>query len=312
MLGPLAILHAPATLNSELRGRSAWDSSGLAFRAEYRRRWRSWLAIAILISVVGGIVLAAAAGGRRTESAFPQFVAAHGFDAIVYADQPVPQVAKLPGVISVTELITPFNGQATCQCNHSISAGDISVVVVSPKDRSPFNLIAGHLPDPSDPDQVLASFTLQQDEGVHLGTVIHVPLFAPSQFAAVNNAVGQGPAPKGPTVALHVVGIESTEIEFPSGETPTYLLYTSQAFARSVIPRTAVSYDYFVRLRHGAAGIPQFATAASTLKLGTGGYSSEDGFAASVEGSIRPQAIGWWILAALAGSGRASSRGPGD
>jgi len=272
----------------------------LAFRAASRRRWRSWLALAILISLIGGFVLAAAAAGRRTESAFPRFVAAHGFDAVVYANQPVPQIARFPGVVSVTELITPFNGDATCQCIHPLSAADISVAVVSPKDRSPFNLISGHLPDPSDPDQVLASFTLQQDEGVRLGTVIHVPLFARSQFAAVNNAIGAGPTPKGPTVALHVVGIESTEIEFPSGETPTYLLYASQAFARTVLPRTASSYDYFVRLRRGVADIPRFGSAASTLNLGTGGYSSEDAFAASVEGSIRPQAIGWWILAALA------------
>ena len=54
---------------------------GLAFRAELRRRWRSWLAVAVLISVVGGLVLATAAAGRRTGSAFPPFVAAHGFDA---------------------------------------------------------------------------------------------------------------------------------------------------------------------------------------------------------------------------------------
>ena len=66
----------------------------MAFRAELRHRWRSWLAIAILISVVGGLVLAAAAAGRRTEAAFPQFVAAHGFDAVVYATQPVPKVGQ--------------------------------------------------------------------------------------------------------------------------------------------------------------------------------------------------------------------------
>jgi hypothetical protein len=69
----------------------------LAFRAESRRRWRSWLAIAVLISVVGGFVLAAAAAGRRTESAFPRFVAAYGFDAAVFAVRPVPKVAGLPG-----------------------------------------------------------------------------------------------------------------------------------------------------------------------------------------------------------------------
>lgn len=121
----------------------------LAFRAELRRRWRSWLAIALLIAVVGGFVLAAAAAGRRTESAFPRFVTAHGYDAIVYANQPVPTVAKLPGVISVTEFVTPFNGPPACDCTHSINAGDISVGVVPPSGRSPFNLIAGHLPDPS-------------------------------------------------------------------------------------------------------------------------------------------------------------------
>src|SRR6202034_4874537 len=114
--------------------------------------------------------------------------------------------------------------------------------------------------------------------GVHIGTVIHLPLYAASQFAAVNNAIGAGPRPKGPTVTLHVVGIEATEIEFPSGSTPTYLLYATQAFARTVIPRTAITYDYFVRLRDGAAGIPRFASAVSNLTLGTGGYSSEDAF----------------------------------
>lgn len=272
----------------------------LAFRAELRRRWRSWLAIALLISVVGGFVLAAASAGRRTQSAFPQFVAAHGFDAIVYANQPEPKVANLPGVISVTKLVTPFDGDATCDCPHPISAGDISLVVVSPKARSPFNLVAGRLPDPSDPDQVLASFRLEQDDGVHPGTVIRLPLFAASQFNAVNNAIGAGPSPKGPTVTLQVVGIEATEIEFPSGSTPTYLLYGTPALARTVFPKTAVTYDYFVRVRHGAAGIPRFASGVSTLNLGTGGYSSEDSFAASVETAIHPQAEGWLILAALA------------
>ena len=82
----------------------------LVFHAELRRRWRSWLAIALLISVVGGLVLAAAAAGRRTENAFPRFVAAHGFDSIVYATRPVPGVAHLPGVTSATEIILPDGG----------------------------------------------------------------------------------------------------------------------------------------------------------------------------------------------------------
>ena len=47
----------------------------LVFGAELRRRWRSWLILVVLIAVVAGLVLAAAAAGRRTATAFPRFVA---------------------------------------------------------------------------------------------------------------------------------------------------------------------------------------------------------------------------------------------
>ena len=274
----------------------------LVFQAGLRRRWRSWVAIALLISVVGGLVLAAAAAGRRTENAFPRFVAAHGFDSIVYATRPVPGVARLPGVASVTELIFPDVGNPTCDCAQQINPTNFGVAVVSGRGRSPFTLVSGQLPDPSKPDQVLASSTLQQDYGVHVGTVIHVPFEAPSQAADYNNPNTGLPDPHGPHLALQVVGIEASEVEFPSGTTPVYLLYAGPGFARSVLPHTALQYQYFVRLRHGAAGIPQFDQQANQLNLGTGnvGASSEDGTAATIQASIHPQAVGWWILAALA------------
>jgi hypothetical protein len=273
----------------------------LAFRAELRRRWRSWLAIALLISVVGGLVLAAMAAGSRTESAFPRFVAAHGFDASVYAIQPVPKLAELPGVASVTKLVGLDNGQPTCDCSHSINPNDFAVFVAPPNGRSPFKLVSGHLPDPSAPDQVLASFSLQQDDGVQLGTVIHVPFYAPSQASAYNNTPTATLKPTGPTVALRVVGIEATEDEFPSGGTPGYDLYATQAFARTVVPRTAFGYGYFVRLRHGVADLARFDAQASALSgSGVEFTQNEQEQVTSVEGSIHPQAIGWWILAALA------------
>jgi len=276
---------------------------GLAFRAEWRRRWRSWLAIAVLISVVGGLVLAAAAAGRRTELAFPRFVAAHGFDAVVFANRPVPKIAALSMVSRVTELVSPDTGVATCNCPHPINQSSLTVAVVSPGDRSPFTLVSGHLPDPAAPDQVLASFTLQQRFGVQVGTVIRIPFEAPSQAAAYNNPNVGLPTPRGPTVAFHVVGIEATEYEFPSGDSPVFLLYATPAFAHRVLPRTAVTYQYFVGLRHGEADLSRFVRAGEALNLGAGtvGISSEDGQAAAIEASIHPQALGWWLLAGLAG-----------
>jgi hypothetical protein len=273
----------------------------MAFRAKLRHRWRSWLAIAVLISVVGGLVLAAVAAGRRTEAAFPQFVAAHGYDSDEYATRPVPKVAELPGVTSAVELVGPDSGQPLCACTHPINPTDFGVIFLPSTGRSPFKLVSGRLPDPSSPDQVLASFTLQQDAGVHLGSVIRVPFYARSQAAAYNDATGAEPKPTGPTVDFHVVGFEASEFEFPSGETPSYDLFTTSAFAKTVMPRTPVDYVYLVSLRDGSAGISRFTAAAVSLNgAGLEGSQDEDGAAAAIATSIHPQAIGWWILAVLA------------
>ena len=45
------------------------------FRATFGRRWGGYLAIVLLIGTLGGIAMAAVAGGRRTQSAFPTFLA---------------------------------------------------------------------------------------------------------------------------------------------------------------------------------------------------------------------------------------------
>jgi ABC-type lipoprotein release transport system permease subunit len=268
----------------------------LLFRAELRRRWRSWLVLATLIAVVGGVALAAAAAGRRTDSAFPRFVAAYGFDAGVYAMGPMPKLARLPGVSSAIDAVGPFSGPPTCHCTNPINPTDFEVLAVPPGGRPIYKLVSGHRPDPSAPDQVLASFTLQQNDGVHLGTVIHVPFYSPAQASAYDNAIGAPPRPDGPAVAFHVVGFEAAESEFPSGSSVTYELYTTPAFARTVLPRTATGHLYMARLRNGAADVPQFSQQVSSL--GAEAYDLTE-IAASVQASIHPQAVGWWILAVL-------------
>ena len=67
-------------------------------------------------------------------------------------------------------------------------------MTVPPNAHEFSKLVSGHWPDPSSPDQVLASVTLQQDYGVQIGTVIRVPFYAPSQLMAVFNATGTPPA----------------------------------------------------------------------------------------------------------------------
>ncbi len=275
-------------------------SIGMVFHAQLRHRWRSWLAITVLISLVGGVVMAAVAAGQRTNSAIPRFVAAHGFDAEVYSVLPAPGIARLPEVTSVVAITGPDNGQPKCACTHSIDLSNFGVVVPKTGTSAPFNLVSGRLPDPSNPHEVVAAYTLQHDEGLHIGSIISVPFFSRSQASAVNNATGALPPPAGPTVDFRVVGFEATELDFPSGATPGYLLWASAAFTREVLPRVGANYLYFVRLQHGAADLPRFNAAASALGSNFIFVQNEDAQVAAVEASVHPQAIGWWLLAALA------------
>jgi hypothetical protein len=45
------------------------------FRTTFGRRWGGFLAIAVLIGLVGGLAMGALAGARRTQSSFPAYLA---------------------------------------------------------------------------------------------------------------------------------------------------------------------------------------------------------------------------------------------
>jgi hypothetical protein len=269
------------------------------FRAEFRHRWRSWLLLAMLISVVSGVVLAGAVAARSTATAFPRYEAAHGYDAFLYSPSqaPLPRIGALPEVASSTQVVLPGGGTPTCTGCRAINLNDLSLVEVPPKELSHFTkLVAGTWPDQSDPHQVLASFTLERDAGIHVGTVIRLPLVATSQRGQVTT--GGTLVPHGPVVTLRVVGIEAAESEFPATNSDSYGLYTTGAFARRFNART-ISFDsYWIRLRHGSADLTRFE--ADAHALGGASVTDLDTQATAINSSIQPQAVGWWLLAGLA------------
>ena len=90
----------------------------------------------------------------------------------------------------------------------------------------------------------------------------------------------------------------AAESEFPSGASAHYDLYATTAFAAAVNHRAALQSTYYVRLTHGAADLADFDSRSRALKV-YGTYDL-DAAAGAVEGSIRPQVIGWYVLAGLA------------
>jgi ABC-type lipoprotein release transport system permease subunit len=267
----------------------------MVLRGRFRQHWKSWLALSVLVAVAGGFVMTAAAAGRRTAAAFPEFAARHGYDVIVYSGQPLPQLTRLPDVASVTPVLVPISRALRCaSCRKPIDTENFLINEVPPRQLPRMvMLLSGRMPGQSDPSEVLASFTLARDNGVRIGSVIRAQLGSPARLRG-------GPAGPSPVMhpALRVVGIVAAESEFPAGGNSHYDLYATTAFAAAVNHRAALLSTYYVRFVHGAAGLAGFDSRFRSLDVY--GTSDLDAAAVAVKDSIRPQVIGWYVLAVLA------------
>jgi hypothetical protein len=267
----------------------------MVLRGRRRQFWRSWLALSVLVAVTAGFVLAAIAAGQRTAAAFPGFRARHGYDLIVYSLKPMPQLARDPHVTSVTPVTAPFTGQPACRpaCTTPIDATNLLVNEVRPADLGRLtSLLSGRFPVQSRPDEVLASFTLAQHNGVRVGSVISVPVYAAS---ALTGAADAEPAQ---TRDLRVVGIAAADGEFTGGGLPHYDLFATTAFAAEVNRHAATLSLSFLRLRHGEADLAAVSSALDPDSiLGT---NDLDANADAARASVNPQVTGWYVLAALA------------
>ena len=76
------------------------------FRATFRRRWPGYLALAVLIGLVGGVALGSVTAARRTDASYPKFLAStNPSDLVVqpftktnYSPGFLRQLARLPQV----------------------------------------------------------------------------------------------------------------------------------------------------------------------------------------------------------------------
>ena len=276
------------------------QAAGMVLRARLRQFWKSWLALSLLVAVVGGLVLAAASSGRRTAAAFPGFVARHGYDALVYGAPPLSQLAARLDGAELTQALLPFPAPPSCaSCRRPIDFGAFGIFEVAPSSLPRMvQLLSGRMPDQANPHEVLASYTLARDNGVRLGTVIKVPMFARQQAQALNNSAKRPPRPAGPQLTLRVVGFVVTQNEFPAGSGVRYDLFPTAAFARAVNPQVPVLRADFIRLRGGAAAVPALDSKLQPMHVL--GVDDLDIDAATVQRGLRPQAVGWWVLAGLA------------
>jgi hypothetical protein len=146
-------------------------------RAELRVRGWSLLAIGLLLGLVGGAVLGAAAVGARTATAYPRLVAATGLDdarVFVPADQPglVAQVPDLPGVAAAwttSAWVARVEGPVLRYV--SVGAGtDRPAGLVEPV------LVEGREPAPGAADELLLGEPFAEASGLRVGDTVTLRL----------------------------------------------------------------------------------------------------------------------------------------
>jgi ABC-type lipoprotein release transport system permease subunit len=261
------------------------------FRAELRRRWRAWLALALIVGAFAGVVEAAAAGARRTDAAYPSLLAwSHAPDLLLFS---------FPGTSRTFGQFSPQEVAAVPQARESAILAGYPVVspaaaqVIAPESTlvpSRFwhrRILSGRLPDPARPDEVDISFTLAQAAHLGAGAILRATLLTPA---------GR-PVP----FAFRVVGVDAAPSEFPPQTgTGTDTVWATPAFFRAHRSSLDNYTGVALRLRRGSADLPAVQREMSRL---TGGKYVQSyplaTQAANTERSIHLQAVALWLVAAL-------------
>ena len=150
------------------------------FRAELHRRWRAWLALALVVGAFAGAVEAAAAGARRTDAAYPSLLAWSGAPDVL--------LFSFPGRPGRSAQFSPREAAAVPQARQAAIlvgyavASPAAAQVIAPESTlvpSRFwrrRILSGRLPDPARPDEVDISFTLAQAAHLGAGDVLRATL----------------------------------------------------------------------------------------------------------------------------------------
>lgn len=221
-------------------------------RVEARSRWRTWIGLALLTGVVGGVVIACLAGARRTETAYHRFLAGTRAYDVLVSNGSTPEnfnrqfrLADVERLPEVADLAAFGYYLPAGTARRPIDSGDLfPVAPIDGKFGRTLNgarVLEGRLPTG---ELEVAVTPLAADVlGVDVGDTLRVSL---------SGAEGEG----APTRTFAVVGRAAMQGGLPpltDGLPPTLLL--SPAWVRAHPPMVV---DFAVRLVRGRADVRAF------------------------------------------------------
>lgn len=269
------------------------------FAADLRARWRALTGVALLLGISGGVVMGAAAGARRTDSAYDRFLVAQNAadvtildDGGLGTDLDLERVVRLPQVedYARASLILYLFGQQAAVASVDDRLG---------RSINRFRVIEGRMYDSSRVEEVVIGLGVARATGLKVGSTF--PLVEP-EFEEDLEAAGLA------NQTMRVVGIVTGPGDFPPhyiGLYPSIHMtpalfhsYGNKLASENASPRNG---SLFVKLRNGEADVAAFRDAVEKINEGEPIFpTSTRELSLGTKRSFRFQAIGLWLLSAFA------------
>jgi FtsX-like permease family len=277
---------------------------GLLAGSEVRRRWRATIAIALLVGVIGAVVLATAAGARRSSTALPRFNAAsRSSDLEVNVGQPTPEqmaeFAKTPGVAGFARLRGyAFDVESQGLADLALAApldGKMGHVV----DRA--RLVAGRTADPSRAQEITVGESLADRLHLKVGSVLRFSTYTQPQIDRAFSNGNPGSA-AGPHVEFHVVGIDRRPLDLGVRSTAGGVVVLTPAFTKRWDAKIGEFTDVLrVKTVNGQTDLPAVSAAARRI-FGQAQVFGTQGLGIETEGArnaIDVLTLALWIVAGV-------------
>ena len=281
----------------------------LRLRADLRLRWRALAALTLLLGIIGGVVLTAAAGARRTDTAYPRLLSwanAAQVDIAVPGTGLTGYYAALARLPQVAAISTGVLYQMALPARHGVpdpvnafSSPDRALGVSADRVK----VLQGQMFGPRAIGQAVIDPQLASQQHLRPGGTLHLLGIpdAPDGLAELAKAIPL-------TFRVTAVAVFDTEIVPTNTTAAQPLALLSPPFNATRAAQVIASYgnEAGVRLRPGTSMTAFLRTASALAKQypATGGqivvFSLSDQVMAT-ERAIRPQAVALAVFAVLAG-----------
>lgn len=263
-------------------------------RSVLRRRLAATLGVTLIVTVVCGVVIAFAAGARRTSIAPDRYTSSFGGTAdatVIQDDRGKPldrQVAALPSVDSVDSMSFVFGALSDNSGNNL----DFSLVFAGSFRPGGVRLVDGRQTDPANEHEFVATRNFVQRSHMKIGDTLN--LITMTQDQALQNGFDLSD-PQGPRVSIKMVGIVDGASQLDDA-TPIVVVSPALLAEPIGLSESLMTVD----LRPGADLAALRADLDAAPELAALSVEPATLISQPVRNAVGAQARGLWILTAVA------------